>query len=79
MCVCVCVCKKNCRRSKERKNYFKMSRSTKRFEFFQRFFFIYSFRSYIRVCFQFVAFVREHIQHKALLMEYQPKRKNNKK
>ena len=32
--------------------------------------FIYSFCSYIHVCFQLVAFVREHIWHKALLMGY---------
>ena len=31
---------------------------------------IYLFCSYIRVCFQVVAFVREHIWHKTLLMEY---------
>ena len=31
---------------------------------------IYSFRSYIRVCFLLVAFVREHIWHKVLLIRY---------
>ena len=46
--------------------YFKMSRSMKRFVFFG----IYWFCSYIHVCFQFDAFIRKHIWHKALLMEY---------
>ena len=32
--------------------------------------FIKPFCSYIRVCFQLVTFVREHVWHKALLMEY---------
>ena len=32
--------------------------------------FIYLFCSYIHVCFQLVAFVREHIWNKALLMGY---------
>ena len=45
-----------------------MSRPTKRFVFFLGF--IYLFRSYIRVYFQFVAFVKEHIWYKALLMGY---------
>ena len=48
----------------------KIGRSTKRFVIFE---FIYSFSSNIRVCFQFVAFVREHIWHKALLMGYSMK------
>ena len=39
----------------------------KRFMFFE---FIYLFCSYIPICFQFVAFVREHIWYKALLMGY---------
>ena len=43
-----------------------MSRSTKRFVFFR----INLFCSYIRVCFQLVAFVREHIWQKPLLIEY---------
>ena len=43
-----------------------MSRSMKRFVFLR----IYLFCSYIRVCFQLVAFIREHIWHKVLLMEY---------
>ena len=47
--------------------YFKIGRSTKRFVFFL---FIYLFCSYLRVCSQLVAFVREHICHKVLLMGY---------
>ena len=43
-----------------------MSWSTKRFVVFLAF--IHLFRSYIRVCFQVVAFVKEHIWHKILLM-----------
>ena len=43
-----------------------MSRSMKRFVFFR----IYLFCSYIHVCFQLDAFVREHVWHKALLMGY---------
>ena len=45
-----------------------MSRSTKRFVFLLGF--TYSFCSYIRVCFQRVAFAREPIWHKSLLMRY---------
>ena len=48
-----------------------MSRSMKRFVFLLGF--IYLFCSYIRVCFQLLAFVREHIWHKALLMGYSMK------
>ena len=48
--------------------YVKMSRCSKRFVFFLGF--IYLFYSYILVCFQLVAFVREHIWHKAFLMGY---------
>ena len=48
--------------------YFKMSRSMKRFALFLGF--IYLFYSYIRVCFQLIALVREHIWHKALFMGY---------
>ena len=44
-----------------------MSISTKGFIFLR---FIYSFCSYIHVCFQRVAFVREHICHKAVLKAY---------
>ena len=44
-----------------------MIRSTRRFVFFSLGF-IYLFCSYIHVCFQLVAFIREHIWHKALLM-----------
>ena len=43
-----------------------MSRSTKTFVSFLGF--IYLFCSYIHVCFQLVAFVREHVWHKALLI-----------
>ena len=50
--------------------YFKIGRSTKRFVFFE---IIYLFCSYIHVCFQLVAFFREHIWHKALLMGYSMK------
>ena len=39
----------------------------KRFVFLE---FIYSFCSYIRVCFQLIAFVREHVWHKVLLMGF---------
>ena len=47
--------------------YFKIGRSTKRFVFFEC---IYLFCSYIRVCFQLLAFAREHIWHKVWLMGY---------
>ena len=43
-----------------------MSRSTKRFVFFR----IYLFCFYICVCFQLIAFVRQYICHKALLIGY---------
>ena len=46
--------------------YMKISRSMKRFVFFR----ISLFCSYISVCFQFVAFLREHIWYRALLMIY---------
>ena len=39
-----------------------MNMYTKRFVFFKN----YLFRSYIRVCFQLVAFVREHMWYKAI-------------
>ena len=39
-----------------------MNWSTKRFVFFKN----YLIRSYIRTCFQLVAFVREHMWHKAI-------------
>ena len=51
--------------------YVKIDRSTERFAFFRIHFFL--FCSYIRACFQLVAFVREHIEHKALLIEYSMK------
>ena len=38
----------------------------KRFVFFR----IYLFCSYIHVCFQLVAYVREHLWHKVLLMGF---------
>ena len=46
--------------------------STKRFVFFKIYLFIsfYLFHSYIRLCFQLIAFVREPIWHKALCMGY---------
>ena len=43
-----------------------MSRSMKRFVFFN----IYFFCSYIDVCFQLDAFIREHVWHEAMLMGY---------
>ena len=46
--------------------YSKMSWYTKRIVFFR----IYLFCFYICVCVQLVAFIREHIWHKALLMGY---------
>ena len=47
---------------KERKSkYFKMNRSTKRFEFLEESF----FRSYICVCLQLASFAREHMWCKA--------------
>ena len=45
-----------------------MNTSTKRIVFFDRV--IYLSRSYIHVCFQLVAFAREHIWYKAVLMGY---------
>ena len=45
--------------SKERKKYFKMSRSTKRLVFFLGF--IHLFGSYIHVSLQLVAFITDHI------------------
>ena len=48
-----------------------MNKSTKIFVFFLGI--IYLFYSYIRVCFQLVAFIRVHIWHKALLMGYSMK------
>ena len=48
--------------------HFTISRSIMRFVFFNSF--ICLFCSYIPVCFQLVAFIREHIWHKALLMVY---------
>ena len=61
----ICICKKKFRcRSKERKRKcFKMNRFTKRSLSFFR---IYLYCSYTRVCFQLVAFVREHMWHKAM-------------
>ena len=48
--------------------YIKIGRSMKIFVFLNSF--IYLFCSYVHVGFQLVAFVREHIWHKALLMGY---------
>ena len=65
MCVCVCG------RSKEkRKIYIKIGRSTKRFVYFLNLFILFSHTCYICICFQLVAFVREHILHKTLIMGY---------
>ena len=47
-----------------------MSRSLKRFVIFFRIYLFILFCSYIRVCFQFDAFIREYVWHKALLMGY---------
>ena len=58
-----------CCRFKERKKYFEIDRSMKRFVFFFLGF-IYLFRSYVRVCFQLAVFVREHTWYMALLMRY---------
>ena len=61
----------DCCRSKERiKIYFKIGRSTKRFVFFKNLFILFLHTCYICVYFQLVAFVREHIWHKAFLMGY---------
>ena len=54
-----------CCKSKERINYFKIGRSTKRFAFSRT----YLFCPYIRVCFQIFAF-RKHIWQKTLVMGY---------
>ena len=69
VCVCVCVCVRVCEffsffavDPKREKSYnFKMNRSTQRFVFFKEL-----FCSYTRVCFQLVAFVREHMWLKAI-------------
>ena len=50
--------------------YFKIRSSTKRFVFIYNLFILFLHTCYISVCFQLVAFVREHIWHKALLMRY---------
>ena len=64
MCVCVCVCV--CCRSKERiKLYFKIVRSSKRFVFIL----IHLFCFYVRFIYVYIAFVREYMWRKALLME----------
>ena len=55
-----------CCRSKERiRIYFKIGRSTKRFVFFEFIYFVLTYVLYIYVRFQLVAFVREHVWHKA--------------
>ena len=65
VCVCVCVCVIFCCYcwSKDSK-YFKMNMSIKRFVFLKN----HLFCSYIRLCFQLVAFAREHMWHKAIWM-----------
>ena len=58
--------------------YFKMNRSTKRFVFFKN----YLFCSYICVCFQLVAFIREHMWHKVMWIRHSmtwTKKKKKKK
>ena len=58
-------------RSKERiRIYFKIRRSTKRFLFFKFIYFVLTYMLYVYVCFQLVAFIGEHMWHKALLMGY---------
>ena len=52
------------------KREFKYFKSTSIFVFFKC---IYWFSSDMRICFLFVAFVGEHIWHKALLMVYSMK------
>ena len=47
--------------------YIQMNRSMKRFVFLR---IIHLFCSYICVCFQLVAFIREHMWHKAMCMGY---------
>ena len=49
--------------------YSKIRKPTKRFKFFE-IIFLFLHKCYIYVCFQLVAFVREHMQHKAFLMGY---------
>ena len=53
-------------RSKENKNILKWVGPWRDLYFFR----IYSFCSYIHLCFQLDAFIREYVWHKALLMEY---------
>ena len=54
--------------SKERiKIYFKTGRSTKKL-YFLNLFILFLYTCYICACFQLVAFVREHMRYKALLM-----------
>ena len=48
----------------------KIRRSTKIFVFFEFIYFVLTYVLYIYVCFQLVAFVREHMWYKALLMGY---------
>ena len=66
----------DCCRSKERiRIYFKVRRTTKRFVFFEFIYFVLTYLFiyiyiYIYICFQLVAFVREHMWHKAFLMGY---------
>ena len=71
-CVCVCVYVCACVKMSffiglkiEKSKYFKMKWSLKRSIFLKN----YLFRSYIRVCFQLVAFDRELMRHKAIWMK----------
>ena len=50
--------------------YSKIGRSTKISVFFKNLFILFLHTCYICVCFQLVAFIREHILQKALLMRY---------
>ena len=50
--------------------YIKIRMYTKRFAFFKFIFFLHTCYIYIYICFQLVAFVSEHMWHKALLMDY---------
>ena len=54
---------------KKIKIYFKIGRSTRRFVFF-KIYFLFLHTCCICVCFQHVAFLREHLWHKAMVMRY---------
>ena len=70
MTIPIYIYKDGCCRSKERiRIYFKIGQSMKRFVFWNLFI-LFLQKCYIYVCFQLVAFVREHMWHKAILMGY---------